>query len=47
MFQSNVCDGCILNLKSANYRCIISGISKSQAISLMQNTDLIEKSRTL
>ena len=47
MFQPNVCDGCILNLKSANYHCIIGGISKSQAISLMQNTDLIEKSRTL
>ena len=33
----------ILNIKSANYHCIISGIRKSEAIHLMQNTDLNER----
>ena len=37
----------ILNNKSADYCCIISGISKNEAINLMQNADLTEKSRTL
>ena len=36
-----------LNIKSADYCCIISGISKSEAINFMQNTDLTEKSGTL
>ena len=36
-----------LNIKSADSWCIISGISKSEAINLMQNIDLTEKSRTL
>ena len=29
-----------------NYRCIISGISKSEALNLMQNIDLTEKCGT-
>ena len=33
----------ILNIKNADYCCIISGISKSKAIKLFQNIDLIEK----
>ena len=37
----------ILNIKGANYCCIISGISKNEAINLMQNIDLTEKSETL
>ena len=37
----------ILNIKSADYRCIISGISKRETINLMQNINLTEKSRTL
>ena len=37
----------ILNIKSADYRCIISRISKSEVIKLMQNTNLIEKRGTL
>ena len=37
----------ILNIKGSVYRCINSGISKSQAINLMQNTDLTKKGRTL
>ena len=37
----------ILNLKSADYCCIISGSSKSEAIDLIQNIDLKEKHGTL
>ena len=33
----------ILNIKGANYCCIISEISKSEDINLMQNIDLTEK----
>ena len=43
----NLSDIAILNIKGADYRCIISRISKSEAINLMQNTDLCEKSKTL
>ena len=43
----NLSDVGILNIKCADYCCIISGISKSEAINLMQNTDLTEKGRTL
>ena len=37
----------ILNINSAEYRCIITGIRKSETINLMQNIDLFEKLRTL
>ena len=37
----------ILGIKSADYRCIISRISKSEAINIMQNIDLTQKSGTL
>ena len=37
----------ILNIKGANYCCIISGISKNEAINLMQNIDLTDESETL
>ena len=37
----------ILKIKNVDYRCIITGISKSEAINLMQNINLTEKSRTL
>ena len=37
----------ILNIKSAYYRCIISGISNSKAVHLLKNADLTEKSGTL
>ena len=39
----NLSDIAILNIKSADYCCIISGISKSGAMNLMQNIDLTEK----
>ena len=47
MMSMNLSDISILNIKSADYCCIISGISKSEVINLMQNTDLTEKSGTL
>ena len=37
----------ILNNKSADYRCITSGISKNKAIKLLKNIDFTEKSVTL
>ena len=37
----------ILNIKGSDYRCIISLISKNEAINLKQNADLTEKSGTL
>ena len=47
MMSVNLSDIAIANIKGANCCCIISGISKSGAISLMENIDWIEKSRTL
>ena len=35
MISMNLSDIAILNIKSADYCCIISGISKSEAINLM------------
>ena len=37
----------ILNSKGSDYRCIIGEIGKKEAINLMQNVDLFEKSETL
>ena len=45
--SKNLSDIAILNIKGSDYHCIISLISKNEAISLMQNVDLTEKSRTL
>ena len=47
MMSMNLSDIAILNIKGSYYRCIISLISKNEAINLMQNADLTEKSRTL
>ena len=47
MMFMNLSDIAILKIKNTNYPCIITGISKSEAIKLLQNIDLIEKSRTL
>ena len=55
-FQPNVCNRfhdllmmsmSILNIKGSDYRCIISLNSKNEAINLMQNAHLTEKSGTL
>ena len=43
----NLRDIAILNIKSADYCCIVSGISKKEAINLMQNIDLTDKRETL
>ena len=43
MMSMNVSNIAILNIKCADYRCIISGISKSKAINLMQNINLTKK----
>ena len=40
----NFSDIAILSIKGSDYHCIISLISKNEAIKLIQNTDLIEKS---
>ena len=46
MIFMNLSDISILNINNADYCCIISRISKSEAINLMRNTDLTKKSRT-
>ena len=47
MMPVNLSDIAILNIKSSNYRCIISLISKNEAIDLLQNANLTEKIGTL
>ena len=39
----NLSDIIILKIKNTDYCCIITGISKSEPIKLMQNIDLIQK----
>ena len=46
MMSMNLSDIAILNIKGSDYCCIISLISKNEAINLMQNSDLTKKSRT-
>ena len=36
-----------LNIQNANYRYIVTGISKSKALKLLQNIDLTEKTGKL
>ena len=40
LMSMNLSDFAILIVKDSNYRSIISGISKNEAINLMQNADL-------
>ena len=40
----NLSDIAIVNIKGSDYLCIISLISKNEAINLMQNSDLTKKS---
>ena len=47
MMSVNLSDINILNIKDSDYRCIISLISENEAINLMQNADLNEKSGIL
>ena len=47
MMSINLNDIVVLNINSPDCSCIITGISKSDAINLMQSIDLSEKSGTL
>ena len=47
MLSVNLSDSAILNIKVSNYHCFISLISKNEAINLLQNADLTEKSGIL
>ena len=47
MMSANLSDIAILKIKNVDYHCIITRITKSEAINLLQNTDLTEKSGTL
>ena len=47
MMFMNLSNIAILNIEVSDYRCIISLISKNEAINLLQNADLTEKSGTL
>ena len=43
MMSMNLSDVAILNIKSSDYCCISSRISKNMAVNLMQNADLTKK----
>ena len=47
MMSMNFSDIAILKIKNADYRCIIIGISKSEAIKLLQNISLTGENKTL
>ena len=47
MVSVNLTDIAILNIKGLDYHCIISLISKNEAINLIQTADLTGKSGTL
>ena len=47
LISMNLSDIAILKIKNADYRRIITGTSKSEAIKLLQNIELTEKRRTL
>ena len=47
MMPMNLSNIAILNIKGADYCCIISGTSKREVRKLMQNIDLARISRTL
>ena len=47
MMFINFSDIAISNIKSSDYFCVTSLISRNEAINLIQNDDLTEKSRTL
>ena len=43
MVSMNFSDIAILNIKRADYHCIVRGISKNETINLMQNAKMTEK----
>ena len=46
LMSVNLSNIAILNIKSSDYHCVISLISKNEAKNLMQNADWTKKSRT-
>ena len=47
MMSMNLSDIAILSINDLDYRCIINGISKNEALNLLQKTDINGKSGTL
>ena len=47
MMSMNLSHIAILKFKNVNYCCIITGMSKSEAIKLLESIDLTEKNGTL
>ena len=47
MMDMNLTNIALLIIKKANYCCIISGISKSETINVLQNIDLTGKKRNI
>ena len=47
MISMNLRDIAIFNIKGSDSHCIISLINKNEALNIMQNADMAEKSRTL
>ena len=47
MTSLNLSDIAILKMKGSDYHCIITLLSKNEAINLMQNADLTEKNGIL
>ena len=47
MTSLNLSDIAILNIKGSDYRCIIRKKKKNEAINLLQNANLTEKSGTI
>ena len=47
MVSMKLSNTAVLSIKGTDYFCIITGISKREAINLMQNIFLSEKSGTL
>ena len=47
MISLSLNDSAFLNIKNADYGCIISGISINEVINLIQNADLTEKKRDI
>ena len=47
MISINLSDIAILNIKASDYCCVISLISKTETIKLLQNADLTGKKRNI
>ena len=47
MMSMNLSNFAILNIHGTDYYCIINGISKSEAVNLIRNIDLIKKKQNI